>query len=73
MKTAEKMVEIEFYMLFSDGTWKTTFIKIPKSVHDTGKHDQMVDWAYANEKFADNVEMIGVYCDDVFYDEEDDE
>lgn len=69
MKTKKKTVNIEFYMLFDDQTWGTTFIDIPKSVYDLSSHEKMVEWAQANERFADNVELIGVYCDEPYEDE----
>jgi hypothetical protein len=68
MMTTEKMVTIEFYMLFDDKTWGTDFISIPESVFQTGDHNKMVEWVTLNEKFDDCVELIGVYCDDVFED-----
>jgi hypothetical protein len=71
MNITDKMVTIEFYMLFDDKTWDTDFIAIPESVFKTGNHDKMVEWVTLNEKFSDNVELIGVYCDNHFYEDDD--
>jgi len=53
-----KNITVEFYMLFNDHTWDTTFIDVPRHL---GDENSMVDWALKNEEFGDNVWKIGVY------------
>lgn len=60
-----KKVPVEFYMLFDDNTWDTTTINIPEYLvyryNETNSPNQIIEWAYNNEKFSSSVCMIGIY------------
>lgn len=60
-----KKVPVEFYMLFDDNTWDTTIINIPENLvfkfNETNSPNEIVSWAYHNEKFSTSVCMIGIY------------
>lgn len=60
-----KKIPVEFYMLFDDNTWDTTTINIPEYLifryNETNSLNQIIDWAYSNEKFSSSVCLIGIY------------
>ena len=60
-----KKIPVEFYMLLSDHTWDTTVINVPQKLVSQFNIDNypqpIIDWAEKNEKFEDNVWLIGIY------------
>jgi hypothetical protein len=66
--TTEKMVEIEFCLLFENETWDTDYIAIPESLFleykKTDNPEPVTAWIYENAPLHMDICMVSIYNDE---------